>query len=255
MMHGETYKPRWFVLARVPHATVLIYYNRKCMDEDHILGYIDMRRVTAVREASKSVTLDAARSSYGGLMNKMKSMFGSHGPEDVIKRPVLELVTAARTYLLCPASAEFPPPVSMAAASGPSLYGKPLYLFGWPFPVPHLEGAVMSSPDGEGDDEHAIQASHEEANAVSAKLLNTSDEAPVRNGGWGGGGAWCARAHLTSAGGPRHASVRSARAQQPPAPQPPSAPSFPPCSARPSSSGRTASAPCSSRRRRRGSFR
>lgn len=44
MFHNDTYKQRYFVLARVPHATVLIYYGQKCMDEDHILGYIDLRR-------------------------------------------------------------------------------------------------------------------------------------------------------------------------------------------------------------------
>ena len=44
MFHNDTFKQRYFVLARVPHATVLIYYGEKCMDEDHILGYIDLRR-------------------------------------------------------------------------------------------------------------------------------------------------------------------------------------------------------------------
>ena len=44
IFHNDTYKQRYFVLARVPHATVLIYYGQKCMDEDHILGYIDLRR-------------------------------------------------------------------------------------------------------------------------------------------------------------------------------------------------------------------
>lgn len=38
-MHGETYKARWFVLARVPHGTVLIYYDRKSMDEANIVGF------------------------------------------------------------------------------------------------------------------------------------------------------------------------------------------------------------------------
>ena len=180
MYHGASHKTRWFVLARVPHATVLIYYKYKCMDEDHILGYIDMRRVTQIKEGDKLVTLDQSQGTMGGLMSKMKSMFGSHAPSEQATRPVLELITQARTFVLCPATADFPPPVTMAAASGPSVYGKPLYLFGWPFPVPPLEGAVMVSPHGDGDDEHAVAASMEESNAAAARLLTTKDAAPVR---------------------------------------------------------------------------
>jgi hypothetical protein len=144
MLHGDSFKIRWFVLARVPHATVLIYYDRKCMDEDHILGYIDMRRVVAIREGVKLVSVDVSRSSVKGLFTKLRSMMGPSSDAQV-SRPVIELVTTQRTYLLCPASVEVPPAVSIAAAAGPSLYGKPLYLCGWPFPVPHLDGAVMSS--------------------------------------------------------------------------------------------------------------
>lgn len=53
MLHNDSFKLRYFVLARVPHATVLIYYAQKCMDEEHILGYIDLRKVTAVRTEIK----------------------------------------------------------------------------------------------------------------------------------------------------------------------------------------------------------
>jgi hypothetical protein len=53
MLHNDAFKLRYFVLARVPHATVLIYYAQKCMDEEHILGYIDLRKVTAVRTVVK----------------------------------------------------------------------------------------------------------------------------------------------------------------------------------------------------------
>jgi hypothetical protein len=38
LFHGDSYKQRFFVLARVPHATVLIYYGEKTMDEENILG-------------------------------------------------------------------------------------------------------------------------------------------------------------------------------------------------------------------------
>jgi hypothetical protein len=177
--HGATHKTRWFVLARVPHATVLIYYKYKCMDEDNILGYIDMRRVTSIREVDRVVTIDQSQSAMSGLMNKMKSMFRSHDPTEQAVRPVIELATAARTYVLCPASIDMPAPVSMAAASVPSIYGKPLFLFGWPFPVPPLEGAVIANIHGDGDDEHAIAASNEESTEAARRLLQTTDAAPV----------------------------------------------------------------------------
>lgn len=181
-MHGDTFKSRWFVLARVPHATVLIYYDRKCMDEDHILGYIDMRRVIAIKEGTKSVLLDATRSSMTGLMHKLRNMMGAVQVEAQAGRPVLELVTSVRTYTLCPAWVECPAPVSTAAAAGPSLYGKPLYLFGWPFPVPHLDGAVMSGAENGGDaepDPHALAFSDNEAAAAAQKMFS-GDPSTVR---------------------------------------------------------------------------
>jgi hypothetical protein len=188
LMHGETFKIRWFVLSRVPHATVLIYYDRKCMDEDHILGYIDMRRVVAVKEVSKAVHVDASRSSVTGLMHKMRNMFGSSTLEQV-HRPVLEIVTNLRTFILCPATGDCPPPVSTAVATRPSLYGKPLYLFGWPFPVPFLDGAVMgASEEDVPDDEHSLAISTNEAQAAAQKLFNNSDPSVVS------GGCCCCRA-------------------------------------------------------------
>ena len=148
------------------------------MDEDHILGYIDMRRVVNVREGDRTVSLDASRSAIAGLMHKMRGMMGS-STLDKVTRPVVELVTTTRTYVLCPASIESPPPVPAAAATGPSLYGKPLYLFGWPFPVPHLEGAVMSHPDNGGDDEHAVAVSQSEAQEAAQLLFSSSDTSGV----------------------------------------------------------------------------
>jgi hypothetical protein len=184
-MHNEMFKTRWFVLARVPHATVLIYYDRKCMDEDHILGYVDMRRVTAVKEAVRPVVLDSSRSAAGGLFSKLKSMTGSlmggSAPASSSLRPVIELVTVGRTYVLCPASVDVPPPVNTATASAPSIYGKPLYLFGWAFPVPHLEGAVMSSVDEDGqEDEHALEQSRAESDAAAARLFESDGKQEVR---------------------------------------------------------------------------
>jgi hypothetical protein len=185
-MHNEMFKTRWFVLARVPHATVLIYYDRKCMDEDHILGYVDMRRVTAVREAVKPVVLDSSRSAAGGFFSKIKSLVGGNETASHALRPVIELVTASRVYVLCPASVDVPPPVNTVTASAPSIYGKPLYLFGWAFPVPHLEGAVMSSVDEEGhEDEHALEQSRAEADAASSQLFQSDGKQEVRKGGKG----------------------------------------------------------------------
>ena len=176
IMHGESFKNRWFVLARVPHATVLIYYDRKCMDEDHILGYIDMRRVSAVKEGNKTVSVDSSRNPMASLLHKMRGLMGA-STLDSASRPVIELVTQTRTYTLCPAYVELPQPVTAAAASAPSIYGKPLYLFGWPFPVPHLEGAVMMSSEEDGtEDEHTMELSRLDAEAAVRKLLDSEKD-------------------------------------------------------------------------------
>ena len=180
IFHNDTYKQRYFVLARVPHATVLIYYGQKCMDEDHILGYIDLRRyvrvcacvwqraplftatsvmikqrttttssraapcpvhcsVTTVRETTKMVALDQNKSTTNTLMTKLKGLVGSAPPPEGFPRPVLELVTSGRVFVLSPATIIMPPPMTTSMSLGPSATGKPLYLFGWPFPVPPLD--------------------------------------------------------------------------------------------------------------------
>jgi hypothetical protein len=179
-LHADTFKTRWFVLARVPHATVLIYYDRKCMDEDHILGYIDMRRVIAIRESSKGVAFDGSRNAVAGFMHKLRGLVGK-ASLDRTTRPVLELVTSNRVFTLCPAAVDLPGPMTMAAATGPSVYGKPLYLFGWPFPVPPLEGAVMSSGDEQDDpDDAAVAASDAESMEAAQALLDKADGDEVR---------------------------------------------------------------------------
>ena len=148
------------------------------MDEDHILGYIDLRRVTAVKEGTKVVEIDSSRSNFSSLMSKMRGLMGASNANQV-QRPVLELVTQSRTYTLCPAYVELPAAVTQQAAAMPSIYGKPLYLFGWPFPVPHLEGAVMMSADEEGvEDEHTMELSRMDAEAASQRLLE-SEKNPV----------------------------------------------------------------------------
>lgn len=180
LLHADTFKTRWFVLARVPQATVLIYYDRKCMDEEHILGYIDMRRVVAIREGTRSVAFDASRSTISSLVQKLRGFMGTSSIQRTTK-PVVELVTSNRVFALCPCTGEAPPAVNMAAATGPSVYGKPLYLFGWPFPVPHLDGAVVSTMDGEDaeDDEVALAGSDAEAAEAAQALLNSATASQV----------------------------------------------------------------------------
>lgn len=46
---------------------------------------------------------------------------------------------SGRVFVLAPATIVMPPPMTMAMALGPAATGKPLYLFGWPFPVPALD--------------------------------------------------------------------------------------------------------------------
>jgi hypothetical protein len=141
IFHGDSFKQRYFVLARVPHATVLIYYGTKTMDEDNILGYIDLRSVTAVRESTRPVVVDGAKGSGGGggLLGKLGRAFSSSSAASAAPtRPVVELTTRGRTYVLCPQTIAMPPPMTTAAAVAAS-YAKPLYLFGWPFPVPSID--------------------------------------------------------------------------------------------------------------------
>lgn len=143
LFHGDTFKQRFFVLARVPHATVLIYYStvnlkdEMHMDEANIMGFIDLRKVQAVREVSKVVSVDGG----GGIMSSMKKMFGGGAaPAGAAATPrsVIELVMAGRTYVLCPASIGIPA-VILTSQVATMCKAKPLYLFGWPFPVPPLD--------------------------------------------------------------------------------------------------------------------
>lgn len=106
-------------------------------------GFIDLRRVTQVREVEKSVTLDGAKGGGGGFMSKLFSRGGS----SAVTRPVVELVTPGRTYNLAPATIHMPAPMTTSAALANAAGSKPLYLFGWPFPVPAMDG---------GDDEAEV---------------------------------------------------------------------------------------------------
>jgi hypothetical protein len=139
IFHNDTFKQRYFVLARVPHATVLIYYGQKCMDEDHILGYIDLRRVTSVRETTKMVVMDNNKSPASAMINRFKGLVGVAPPAEGTPRPVIELVTSSRTFVLSAATIVMPQPMTTSMAVGADVITKPLYLFGWPFPVPPMD--------------------------------------------------------------------------------------------------------------------
>jgi hypothetical protein len=69
----------------------------------------------------------------------MKGMFGGSSASSATAHPIVELVTAGRTYVLAPARIQMPPPMTTSMAVGPAACGRPLYLFGWPFPVPSLD--------------------------------------------------------------------------------------------------------------------
>jgi hypothetical protein len=174
IFYNDTYKLRYFVLARVPHATVLIYYGRKCMDDDHIVNYIDLRKVTSVRETTRLVSIDLNESKTNALISRFKSLLGSKPVENATARPVVELVTAGRTYVLAPATVVLPPPLTAAQATSISS-GKPLYLFGWPFPVPPLDPvddeAEVAGQAGEGKFSTEAHATWREtlATAVAAE--------------------------------------------------------------------------------------
>lgn len=99
--------------------------------------------MTQVREVEKSVSLDGAKGGGGGFMSKLFSRGGS----SAVTRPVVELVTPGRTYNLAPATIHMPAPMTTSAALANAAGSKPLYLFGWPFPVPAMDG---------GDDEAEV---------------------------------------------------------------------------------------------------
>ena len=104
-----------------------------------IPAYISTHRVTTVRETTKMVSLDNNKSTTNTLMSRLKGLVGNAPPPDGFPRPVLELVTSGRVFVLSPATIIMPPPMTTSMSLGPSATGKPLYLFGWPFPVPPLD--------------------------------------------------------------------------------------------------------------------
>lgn len=110
----------------------------------HPAGFIDLRRVQQVREVAKPVTLDGAKGSGGGGF--MSKLF-SRGGGSASARNVVELVTPGRIYNLAPATIAMPSPMTTSAALANAAGSKPLYLFGWPFPVPAMDG---------GDDEAEV---------------------------------------------------------------------------------------------------
>jgi hypothetical protein len=101
-----------------------------------------------VREVKKPVTVDGARGGGGGG-GFMSKLFSRGGASSSVMRNVVELVTPGRVYHLAPATIHMPAPMTTSAALANSAGSKPLYLFGWPFPVPAMDG---------GDDEAEVAA-------------------------------------------------------------------------------------------------
>lgn len=82
--------------------------------------------------------MDTGKGAGSALLHKMKGMVGAGG-SGVPTLPIVELKTKLRTYVLAPATIIMPLPMSTSASLGRAASGKPLYLFGWPFPVPPLD--------------------------------------------------------------------------------------------------------------------
>lgn len=47
-MHSRKWKRRFCVLYRVPLAHVLVYYDTNDVSVEHVMGFVDMRRASAV---------------------------------------------------------------------------------------------------------------------------------------------------------------------------------------------------------------
>jgi hypothetical protein len=92
-----------------------------------------------VRETSKVVSLDTNKSAATAMKNRFLGLVGAAPPPEGSPRPVIELVTSTRTYVLAPASIVMPQPMTTSMAISGELVHKPLYLFGWPFPVPPMD--------------------------------------------------------------------------------------------------------------------
>jgi len=72
-------------------------------------------------------------------MNRLKGLVGAAPPPEGSPRPVIELVTSGRTFVLAAASILMPKPMTTSMAISGEVLHKPLYLFGWPFPVPPMD--------------------------------------------------------------------------------------------------------------------
>ena len=68
LLHRKNWKRRFFVLYSVPQGSVLVYYDKKSVNGDDILGYIDIRNVTEVKQSAKvrPVPFPCARACFTG---------------------------------------------------------------------------------------------------------------------------------------------------------------------------------------------
>mgnify|MGYP001953079048 CR=1 FL=1 len=76
MLHRKNWKRRFFALYSVPQGSVFVYYDKQSVSGDDILGFIDLRKATEVRNTTKTI-------------NKAESK-------------VMEIITPSRTYSLAP---------------------------------------------------------------------------------------------------------------------------------------------------------
>ena len=95
--------------------------------------------MTSVRETTKMVALDNNKSPASAMMSRFKGLMGVAPPPEGTPRPVIELVTSNRTFVLAAASIVMPQPMTTSMAVNATVPQKPLYLFGWPFPVPPMD--------------------------------------------------------------------------------------------------------------------
>ena len=125
-----------------------------------------------MREGAKSIVVDAPKQ---GLISKL---FARGAPPAALTRNVVELVTArevGRVFNLAPATIQMPAPMTSAAALANTAGSKPLYLFGWPFPVPSIDGVedeadvAQAFSEGKLPDENFAQWRDVLATAVAAE--------------------------------------------------------------------------------------
>jgi hypothetical protein len=112
-MKRKNWKRRFFVLYKVPHGSILVYYNTDKPEAENIMGFVDLRTVNEVRKSKQNV---------------------SGTDQDVI-----EVVTSSRTYFVAPMT------INRDVHNSPD--GNCINILGWPV----SEVLVGAQVDGEKD--------------------------------------------------------------------------------------------------------